>query len=155
MLGYGQKIANYLVPCPRCRVLPKVWEELTFGSNVPRFIAECPKCGRHTNYQFRPQAAITAWNKGHVKERRVRKDDHIDNDGLVCLMENLMHLTSKDYVWYASKEHQSRFDQVQIKLLEEFIIENPYALPYNSSYVLQEMKNRAEKLKKARKKQVS
>lgn len=151
-----QKVSDLLKPCPVCGVKPQLWEETYYGIPVPKFHAECPKCGRMTAEHTWPKWVIATWNSGHIKEK-TNRDLDMDNDGLITLMGEVVAQAARDYQWYATRTRPTGLDKRYIKDIEEFILENPYALPYDNDFVLEKMrKEAAEKLaEKTRKKQVS
>ena len=148
------KVANLLIHCPDCGHKSDLYEVTFYGVRMPRFRVECPQCGNRTLFYDDTRKAVTAWNRGRILKKR--KDiEYFDNDAIVSLLSRVMRATNEDYQRIASKEYLTRSDKVQIQWLEEFVMENPYMLPYDRGYVLEEMKRLAEASKKPRKKQVS
>ena len=74
--------------------------------------------------------------------------ENFDNEGIVDLMGKIMEEINKDYQRIASGRTTSRWETTHIKELEEFVIENPYMLPYDREYVVEEMRRQAEKTRK-------
>jgi len=74
--------------------------------------------------------------------------ENLDNDSIAELMGKIMEEINKDYQRIASGHTPSRWERTYIKELEEFVIENPYMLPYDREYVVEEMRRQAEKTRK-------
>ena len=150
------KVSELLDPCPDCGIKPELWEEEFFGSPIPKYKVKCPKCGRTTVQHMWAKWVIAAWNRGDAK-KSTRNEDHMDNDGLIELMGEVVAQAARDYQWYASKPYPTRLDKRYAADLEEFIEENPYALPYDSDYILENMRKDAaqKRAEKTRKKHVS
>lgn len=146
-----EKVSDLLTTCPLCGIKPELLEETFYGSSVPKFRVTCPKCGRTTAHHAWAKAVIGAWNKGHIKVKRERNLD-MDNDGLITLMSEVVGQAARDYHWYATKPKQTGIDKQSMRKIEDFILENPYALPYDGQFVMEKLRKLAEK---TRKKQVS
>ena len=141
------KVSDLLDPCPACNIKPELLEETFYGSSVPKFRVVCPKCGRTTIHHAWAKAVIGAWNKGHLKVKRKRNPD-MDNDGLVALMSEVVGQAARDYHRYATKPRQTGIDRRSMQNIEDFIMENPYALPYDGQFVMEKMRKIAEKTRK-------
>lgn len=151
MLTPRIKVSEVLEDCPDCGKTAELFEETFYGKTSVRFRVKCRECGRKTAYYVTPYGAVSGWNKKHFVEQRTR-DYMNDEDGLTKLMGQILKSTMKDYRRLASREHPDLGTLVMMRDLESFILDNPYMLPYDPDFVLEQMQKSAEK---ARKKQVS
>ena len=142
-------ISEVVNECPECNQKPEMWEETFFGIPGTKFQVKCPRCGRKTAHHISTQKAAYEWNKGHAEKSRNR-DKPIDNDCLVDLMGNVVHAAIEDYQRLQSKDYLTKADKKCMRDIEEFINENPYMLPYDRDYILDELWK-----ENTRKKQVS
>ena len=142
-----EQVSKLVHPCPNCNKKPRLWEENFFGYAVPKFRVKCLNCGRKTtHYQF-AKAAISAWNKGKTQEKRP-EDEFIDNDAMIDLLGDVLGAAIEDYIGFASHENPTSAELTEMEHIEEFIEENPYALPYNVDYMLDKMHREGEKARK-------
>lgn len=143
-------------PCPDCGRRPKLWEVTFFGYALPKFKVECPNCKKKTAYYMKSQSAASAWDNGNYAPERPDRE-RWDNEGLMDLMGRVMDEINSDYQRIASRETLTGWEISHIQEMEDFVMENPYMLPYDREYVVQEMRRLAEasRNKKPRKKQVS
>lgn len=154
--GETMKASEVLKPCPDCNKMPGLWECEFWGYACRKFKVECPICKKKTNYYGVDKSAVNAWNKGHFMEERPSRAN-LDNEGVTNLMGKVMSTMNDDYQRSAGKEYMTGWDKRRIAELESFVMDNPYRLPYDREYVVEEMRRQAEqkKSKKPRKKQVS
>lgn len=145
------KVSDVLDTCEECGRKPQLWEETFYCKSSSKFKVECSKCGKKTGYFVRACSAVSAWNNKQYAKSRPR-DFLKDNDGLIELMGGILGEVQKDYQRIASSRILTSGDLNDLQNLEEFIFDNPYMLPYDRDYVLEEMRR---SVKKPRKKHVS
>ena len=134
-------VSDVVKLCPYCKAKPNLWEETFFGYAGRRFKVECPKCMKRTEYQRTARTAVSKWNGGHYIEQRTDAST-CDNEGLVELLGAVTSAAYDDYILLASKDErtQTSGDLHEMKQIEEFFAENPYALPYNGDFIIEKMK---------------
>ena len=149
------KVANLLIHCPECGHKADLYEVSFYGYRFPKFRVECPQCSMRTPFYDETRKAVAAWNRGRVMKKRTDCRD-FDNDAIVSMLSRIMRTVNEDYQRVASKEYLTKADKMQIQSMEEFVMENPYMLPYDRGYVLEEMRRIAKKANETpRKKHVS
>ena len=141
------RASDVLDICPECGGKAELWEETFYGKKTPRFKVQCPDCKLKTAYCLSTFSAVSAWNKQRFVEKRAR--EYIsDTDGLVELMGQVLSEAMEDYKKLASQEYPNEKELIEIQALENFVMDNPYLLPYDRDYLLEQMFKSAEKARK-------
>ena len=142
-----RKVEDYVQACPRCGKKPQLWEQSFYGHGEHKFVVECSNCGHRTNQYVRTESAVSAWNRGQTHTLQPLMEN-FDSDALISMMSQMMGTIGKDYHRIASKKYLTRYDKFRINELENFVLENPYMLPYDANYIVEEMRRQAEKARK-------